>query len=133
MDVAHSSGGRVRATKRTKAAGLSVARLIPREAAEAADRIAARLKADPKAAARLEAYVAGHAEAEATDSNETVREAVRGSGLSLQELARRTGVDVAALSRFMNGTGLTLATFDKLAGELELRIVGGRRRRSSSR
>lgn len=57
-------------------------------------------------------------------ASEVVREAIRDSGLPIRELARRTGVEVAALSRFMNGhVGISLVTFERLAGELGLRVV----------
>jgi hypothetical protein len=97
----------------------------------AADRIAARLKANPKAAARLADYVGRQAAAErGATASEVVREAISSSGLSLGELARRTGVDVGALSRFMNGTSITLSTFEALAPELRLRVVRAKRRKS---
>jgi transcriptional regulator with XRE-family HTH domain len=57
-------------------------------------------------------------------ASEVVREAIRTSGLSIRELARRTGVEVSALSRFMNEmVGISLSTFEKLAPELGLRVV----------
>ena len=57
-------------------------------------------------------------------ASEVVREAIRGSGLPIRELARRTGVEVSALSRFMAGkVGISLSTFEKLAPELGLRVV----------
>lgn len=57
-------------------------------------------------------------------ASEVVREAVRESGLPIRELARRTGVEVSALSRFMNGqVGISLSTFEKLAPELGLRVI----------
>jgi transcriptional regulator with XRE-family HTH domain len=59
-----------------------------------------------------------------TSASEIVRAAVRESGLSLNELARRSGVEASALSRFMNGTvGLTLTSFEKLAPVLGLRVT----------
>ena len=46
------------------------------------------------------------------------------SGLSRYEIARRTGVQESALSRFFNGQrGLTTETLDKLGECLGLRIV----------
>ncbi len=57
-------------------------------------------------------------------ASEIVREAIRASGLPIRELARRTGVEVSALSRFMNEqVGISLTTFEKLAPELGLRVV----------
>ena len=57
-------------------------------------------------------------------ASEVVREAIREAGLPIRELARRTGVEVSALSRFMAGkVGISLATFEKLAPELGLRVV----------
>lgn len=48
-------------------------------------------------------------------ASEQVREAITKSGLSLREIARRTGVTQAALSLFMNRKrSLTLDTVDKL-------------------
>jgi transcriptional regulator with XRE-family HTH domain len=57
-------------------------------------------------------------------ASETVRAAIRASGLPIRELARRTGVEVSALSRFMHEqVGISLTTFEKLAPELGLRVV----------
>ena len=57
-------------------------------------------------------------------ASEVVREAIRESGLPIRELARRTGVEVSALSRFVNEqVGISLTTFEKLAPELGLRVV----------
>jgi len=57
-------------------------------------------------------------------ASEVVREAIRTSGLPIRELARRTGVEVSALSRFVNElVGISLSTFEKLAPELGLRVV----------
>jgi transcriptional regulator with XRE-family HTH domain len=57
-------------------------------------------------------------------ASEVVREAIRASGLPIRELARRTGVDVSALSRFMSEqVGISLTTFERLAPELGLRVV----------
>ena len=62
-------------------------------------------------------------------ASETVREAIRDSGLPIREIARRTGVEVAGLSRFMNGlVGISLTTFERLASELGLRVVRTRRK-----
>jgi len=57
-------------------------------------------------------------------ASEVVREAIRASALPIRELSRRTGVEASALSRFMSGqVGISLATFEKLAPELGLRVV----------
>jgi transcriptional regulator with XRE-family HTH domain len=57
-------------------------------------------------------------------ASEVVREAIGAAGLRIRELARRTGVEPSALSRFMSGqVGISLTTFEKLAPELGLRIV----------
>ena len=57
-------------------------------------------------------------------ASEVVREAIRASGLPIRELSRRTGMEASALSRFMSGqVGISLATFEKLAPELGLRVV----------
>lgn len=57
-------------------------------------------------------------------ASEVVREAIRASGLPIRELARRTGVEVSALSRFMNEqVGISLTTFERLAPELGLRVI----------
>ena len=54
---------------------------------------------------------------------ETVREAIRESGLTLKELGEKTGVDPSVLSRFVNGKrGLTLETIDRLAPTLGIRV-----------
>jgi transcriptional regulator with XRE-family HTH domain len=53
-----------------------------------------------------------------------VRRAIAESGLSRYGIAKASGIDQAALSRFMAGkTGLTLASLDALAGVLRLEIV----------
>ncbi len=57
-------------------------------------------------------------------ASEIVRRAILESGLPIRELARRTGVEVSALSRFQAGkVGISLTTFEKLAPELGLRVV----------
>jgi transcriptional regulator with XRE-family HTH domain len=61
-------------------------------------------------------------------ASEVVRDAIRDSGLPIRELARRTGVEAAVLSRFMNGkVGISLSTFEKLAHELGLGVVNEKR------
>ena len=57
---------------------------------------------------------------------EQLKEAIRNSGESLNQLGERTGVDSAQLSRFMRGVrDLTLSTADKLCRALGLRLAGG--------
>jgi transcriptional regulator with XRE-family HTH domain len=57
-------------------------------------------------------------------ASEVVREAIRDSGLPIRALARRTGVEPSVLSRFLNEqVGISLTTFEKLAGELGLQIA----------
>lgn len=109
--------------------GRRTVRPVPPEAAAAADRIAARLKGNPEAAARLEEHLRKKVTEEKAaglevSSNDVVRQAITASGLSLGELARRTDVETSTLSRFMAGErGISLATFDLLALELGLRVV----------
>lgn len=57
-------------------------------------------------------------------ASETVRVAIKSSGLTLNEIARRTHVDVAVLSRFTRGqVGISLTTFEKLAKTLGLTVT----------
>jgi transcriptional regulator with XRE-family HTH domain len=57
-----------------------------------------------------------------------IREAIRASGQSLNELSRLSGVHNAQLSRFMRGErGLSLAAADKVCGALGLTLVGTKR------
>ncbi len=56
-----------------------------------------------------------------------IKQAVSKSGLSLSELARKSGVDQAAISRFMLGQRtLTLKSAAKLFDVLNLEVVEGR-------
>lgn len=58
------------------------------------------------------------------------RERIEKSGLSLGEIARRTGVSTAQLSRFMRRErGLRIPTAQKLAGVLGLELVEKKRGR----
>ena len=60
----------------------------------------------------------------AQSASAVVRNAITASGLSLGELSRRTRVDIATLSRLVNGRAtVTLTTFELLAGELGLRVT----------
>jgi ribosome-binding protein aMBF1 (putative translation factor) len=89
----------------------------------AADRIAERYRG--KDASRLEAFLVEQVEAEkAMGMSDTVRQAIEASGLSLAELARRSGVSPAQLSRFLRGErSLTLETLDPLAKVLGLELT----------
>jgi transcriptional regulator with XRE-family HTH domain len=50
--------------------------------------------------------------------------AAKKSGVSMYEIAERSGIQRSILSRFVNGTGgLTVATLAKLAPVLEIEIV----------
>ncbi|MBN1588363.1 MAG: helix-turn-helix transcriptional regulator [Pirellulales bacterium] len=53
-----------------------------------------------------------------------LRQAVVDSGETLGHLARETGIDKSALSRFVNGhRGLSMEALDALGKHLKLRIV----------
>ncbi len=52
-----------------------------------------------------------------------IRESVDGSKLSRYEIAKRSGVDQAALSRFMNGGSLRLESIERLCPVLGLRLT----------
>ena len=53
-----------------------------------------------------------------------LRAAVADSGMTLSDLARATGVDKSALSRFVNGErGLSMEALDAIGEHLRLRIV----------
>jgi transcriptional regulator with XRE-family HTH domain len=56
--------------------------------------------------------------------SDQVRAAIRKSDLSQNEIAARTRIDKAALSRFMNGhRGISLEAIERLAEELGLHLV----------
>jgi transcriptional regulator with XRE-family HTH domain len=56
-----------------------------------------------------------------------VRRAIADSGLSRYAISKASGIDQAALSRFMaRKVGLTLASLDALADVLHLRLVVGK-------
>jgi transcriptional regulator with XRE-family HTH domain len=58
---------------------------------------------------------------------EQLRAALAGSGMTLGELARKTGVDKSALSRFVNGDrGLSMESLNAIGQCLGLRIVADR-------
>jgi len=55
---------------------------------------------------------------------EQIRAAINASGLSRYEIAKRSGVDEASLSRFVNDKGsLSFASVEKVAMVLGLEIV----------
>ena len=58
------------------------------------------------------------------DLTEQLRDAVRNCGKTLGELAKKTGIDKGALSRFINGhRGVSMEAMDALGQCLGLRIV----------
>lgn len=54
--------------------------------------------------------------------SDQLRSVIRKSGISRYRLAQEAGVDQAALSRFLGGTGVTTTTLDALAKVLRLTI-----------
>ena len=65
--------------------------------------------------------------------SDQIREAIEGSGLSRYRICRDTGIDQAAMSRFMAGTGITTDTIDKLADYLDLEIIQKQKRSHENR
>ncbi|MHC4947203.1 MAG: helix-turn-helix domain-containing protein [Planctomycetota bacterium] len=66
--------------------------------------------------------------------SDQIRRAVLDSDLTRYRIWQETGIDQAALSRFVRGdAGLSLDALDRLADLLDLNIVAGRRRRSRPR
>lgn len=62
-----------------------------------------------------------------------VRQAITDSGLTRYAIAKQTGVNEAALSRFMAGQiGMTLATLEKLRPIIRVSIKPAKRRRKDS-
>ena len=62
--------------------------------------------------------------------SEQLRRAINSCGLTRYQLAKRTGISEATLSRFMSGQrGLTLKVVDKLADVLEWKLESKGRRR----
>src|SRR4051794_1642106 len=52
-----------------------------------------------------------------------IRDVIKRSGISRYAISKRTGIDQAALCRFMQGQrGLTTDTLDRLAPELDLMV-----------
>jgi transcriptional regulator with XRE-family HTH domain len=62
--------------------------------------------------------------------SDQIRAAILNAGISRYELARRSGVSEAALSKFVNGRSITTALLDRLAHPLGLRLIV---RKSSTR
>jgi transcriptional regulator with XRE-family HTH domain len=58
-------------------------------------------------------------------------EAMKASGLTRYEIAKRTGLDQGALSRFVHGKTVTLTTGDKLAVCLGLELRASRKAKPS--
>jgi len=55
--------------------------------------------------------------------SDEIRRAIQSSGLSRYEIAKRSGVQQSALSRFVRGEGLSTASLDRLAPVLGLHLV----------
>jgi plasmid maintenance system antidote protein VapI len=67
----------------------------------------------------------GKRRAKAPDIEEQVRQAIRGSGLSLNKLAEATGVHKAQLSRFLRAEqSMTMRAAAKLCAYLGLYLTG---------
>jgi transcriptional regulator with XRE-family HTH domain len=63
-------------------------------------------------------------EEEEQTMSDRLRTAIRGSGISLNDLGRKTGVDSGRLSRFMRGQrDLTLGAAEQLCKVLGLQLV----------
>ena len=57
-------------------------------------------------------------------TSERLRAAIRRSGLSQNEVARRAGIDPGMVNRFLHGTrSMTLATAEKVAAALGLKLT----------
>ena len=62
--------------------------------------------------------------------SEQLRAAIESSGLTRYRISQETGIDQAALSRFMSGEmGLSTNTLDKMADVLGLELVVKKRNR----
>lgn len=62
-------------------------------------------------------------ESPSMELSDAIRTAIDDCGMSRYELAKRSGVSQAALSRFMQGKSMTTDLLDRLAGPLGLRLV----------
>ena len=63
-----------------------------------------------------------------------MRKAIDDSGESRYAIAKATGIDESALSKFYNGQrGITTDTLDRLAEHLELRVVMDRKPKSKGK
>lgn len=68
---------------------------------------------------------------QAKQFSDQIRAAIENCGMSRYRIAKETGVDPAALCRFMQGrVGLTTDTLDKLADCIGLRIVTDKPRKT---
>jgi len=60
--------------------------------------------------------------------SEQLRRIIRGSGMSLLELHRETGLQPAAISRFLNGhSSMTMASVDRLAQVIDIHVKQGKK------
>ena len=67
---------------------------------------------------------------QAKQFSDEIRAAVQNCGKTRYRIAKETGIDAAALCRFVQGKmGLTTDTLDKLTEYLGLRIVTGKPRK----
>lgn len=55
--------------------------------------------------------------------SDVLRKAIETSGMSRYELAKRSGVSQAALSKFIHGRSMNTEVLDKIAGPLGLRLT----------
>jgi transcriptional regulator with XRE-family HTH domain len=61
--------------------------------------------------------------------SEQIRRVIRGSGLTRYRICQEVGLTQPSMTRFMGGTAsLSLATLDKIADLLDLKIVAGKPR-----
>ena len=58
--------------------------------------------------------------------SDRLRAAVEQSGLPRNQICLQTGIDPAALHRFVHGTGLNLESIDRLCEFFDLRLVSNR-------
>ena len=64
--------------------------------------------------------------------SDQLRDIIRDCELSRYEIAKQTGIDQSALTRFMSGErGLSMTAFDTLANYLELEIISRRNQPAS--